>query len=91
MASSSLLVSLTCALLAFWTARYSTVPEFGAVTERDPRDRSMDQVEVPAQPGGGHPANDEKMRRKNRLLMTALCGLFVLVVCVGGYLTYALS
>jgi hypothetical protein len=90
-ASSSLFISLIAALLAFWTARYSTGPEFSAVTDRIQGTEAWIKWRFLSNLAEAIQANNEKLERKNRLLMAALSALFVLVLYVGGYLMYSLS
>lgn len=88
-ASCSLLLSLTLAVLCFLTARYHRAPEFSAVAERIGasdnwlRWRFLPNIQAAVQ------ANQTKLRRKGRLLMLAITALFMLVVDLGGYLIYA--
>ena len=90
-ATSSLIVSLISALLAFWTARYSTIPEFGPVADRVQGTEAWLKWRLLSNLAEAIQANEVKLKRKNRLLMTALSALFVLVLYAGGYLLYALS
>jgi hypothetical protein len=81
--------SLISALLAFWTARYSTGPEFAAVADRVQGTEAWIKWRFLPNLAEAIQANEVKLKRKNRLLMTALSALFVLVV-YGRYLLYAL-
>lgn len=90
-ASSSLIISLISALLAFWTASYSTGPEFAVVADRVQGTEAWIKWRFLPNLAEAIQANEVKLKRKNLLLMTALSALFVLVVYVGGYLLYALS
>lgn len=75
-ASSSLLVSLISALLAFWTARYSTGPEFAAVAGRVRGSEAWIKWRFLPNLAEAIQANEVKLKRKNRLLVTALSALW---------------
>ncbi|MGI9194590.1 MAG: hypothetical protein ACR2FO_08820 [Actinomycetota bacterium] len=90
LAGTALLVSAITAVLSLWTRKYSTAPQFAAITPMMDNEESYLKWRFLGNIEEAEVANDVKLRRKVRFLTYALSSLLVEIILIGGYLIVSL-